>query len=314
MQQLLPKWMSAVISGDRLALGRAITAIEDNTPDALLISKAIYGRTGRGNIIGVTGPPGAGKSTLISAITRELRQNGRSVAIVAIDPSSPFSGGAILGDRLRMVEHAMDEGVFIRSLATRGHLGGLSQATLRTTDLLDAAGFDSIIVETVGAGQSEIDIAGIARVVLLVVAPGLGDDIQAIKAGILEIADFIVVNKADAPGSERTYSQLRSALSLVPQGSTVQVFGTVASSGKGVPELLNAVAARFARLEPGSDSRTAWKRIRTLLSGVAARRVSEGIEHVHHPALDQLCNAVLTGELDLTTAAERAISIVLDER
>jgi LAO/AO transport system kinase len=189
-----PDWIEHLLAGDRAALARAITAVENETAEAPLVLKAIRPALGRASVVGFTGAPGAGKSTLVSAYVAELRRRNLGVGVVAVDPSSPITGGALLGDRIRMTAHATDPGVFIRSLASRGHLGGLSRTASRVIDVMDAAGKDVVLVETVGAGQSEVEIADVADVRVVVLAPGLGDEIQAIKAGILEIADILVVN------------------------------------------------------------------------------------------------------------------------
>ena len=212
------EWAARLADGERVALARAITAVENDRSDAKAVLGAVYGRAGRAQVIGITGAPGVGKSTLLNALIASYRAAGLKVGVVAVDPSSPISGGAILGDRIRMSEHGGDVGVFVRSLAARGHLGGLSRAAARVVDVMDAAGFDIVIVETVGTGQSEVEIMDIAQTVLVVSAPGLGDDIQAVKAGILEIADILVVNKADMPLADRTEAQLRDALALGQRG------------------------------------------------------------------------------------------------
>jgi LAO/AO transport system kinase len=201
-------------SSDRRALARLLTQIENGAPEAEAALAAIYPRTGRARRLGVTGPPGSGKSSLVNQLAQHLRRAGSTVAIVAVDPSSPFTGGAILGDRIRMRDLAGDPGVFIRSMASRGSLGGLARATAAVVDALDAAGFDLILIETVGAGQSEVDIARAAHTTLVVEAPGLGDDVQAIKAGLLEVADILIVNKADQPGADAAVRALRASLNL----------------------------------------------------------------------------------------------------
>ena len=205
-------YANRVAAGETRALARLITLLEDHDPEAIEIMRILRGNTGRARTIGITGPPGAGKSTLVTEIIRSLRKRGSRVGVLAVDPSSPFTGGAILGDRLRMQEHATDEGVFMRSLASRGHLGGLSRATGSAARALDAAGFDYILIETVGVGQSEVDIVSVADAVVLISVPGLGDDIQVIKAGIMEIGDIFVVNKADREGADRVVREIRGML------------------------------------------------------------------------------------------------------
>jgi len=232
----------AVLDGSRVALARAVTLLENDRPGADELHAALASRRGRAHVVGITGAPGAGKSTLISALLRELRARGRSVAVLAIDPSSPISGGALLGDRVRMGEPGEDEGVFIRSVSSRGHLGGLSRSAGRIIDLFDAAGFGVVIVETVGTGQSEVEISRFADTNVVVCPPGLGDEVQAIKAGILEIADVLVVNKADLPLAVRTARDLETAPGLRHRrGWTVPVLSTVATDGKGVAALVDAL-------------------------------------------------------------------------
>src|SRR5512143_3837995 len=204
----------SVLNGDRLALARLLTQVENLTPDGRAALEVLFPHSGKAHLVGVTGAPGTGKSTLVNRLALHFRGLGRRVAIVAVDPSSPFSGGAVLGDRVRMKDLSGDTGVFIRSMASRGSLGGLARATAGMVQVMDAAGFEVIFIETVGAGQGEVDIARLAHTTLVVEAPGLGDDIQAIKAGILEIADILVINKADRPGVESTEKALRSMLEL----------------------------------------------------------------------------------------------------
>jgi LAO/AO transport system kinase len=231
-----------IVSGDIRALARAASWIEDRRPQAETLLRELFPRTGRAMILGVTGPPGAGKSTLCDQIVRTLRDEGKSVGVIAVDPSSPYTGGAILGDRIRMQQHHADEGVFIRSMATRGWLGGLARATTEMTMLLDAAGRDVVIVETVGVGQDEVEIARLAGVTMVVLVPGMGDDVQAIKAGIIEIADVFVINKSDLPGAEKLERELNNYLGLShrPDGWTPKIVHTVASDGKGIGEVLAA--------------------------------------------------------------------------
>jgi LAO/AO transport system kinase len=229
---------ASVLEGNRLALARLLTQVENNSPEGRAALTELFPHTGKAHLIGVTGAPGTGKSSLVNQLVLHYRkQDHKRVAIVAVDPSSPFTGGAVLGDRVRMRDLSGDTGVFIRSMATRGSLGGLAQATASMTQVFDAAGFDIIIIETVGAGQSEVDIARLAHTTLVVEAPGMGDDIQAIKAGILEIADILVINKADRPGIENTEKALRSMLELAhPSEHVFQHHGTYMSEATGFKE------------------------------------------------------------------------------
>ncbi|MBX6368414.1 MAG: methylmalonyl Co-A mutase-associated GTPase MeaB [Rhodospirillales bacterium] len=286
-----------LLRGEPAALARAITAVETESARGRDILRAVQPRLGRARLVGFTGPPGAGKSTLVGAYVGELRKRGKSVGVIAVDPSSPISGGAILGDRLRMTEHAGDPGVFIRSLASRGHLGGLSPAASRIADLMDAAGKDVVILETVGAGQSEVEVAEVADVAVVVCAPGLGDDVQAIKAGILEIADVLVVNKSDLPLADRTRRQLKAMLQLRAARVDVAVLSTTATSGEGVAALADAVEAVWAakgRPPPGT-------RLKRIIAEAAAREIRAKI--LASPQLAALSSAVERGELDVATAA-----------
>ena len=240
--------LAAILAGDRRCIARAITALENGSAQAPALRAALAAHTGRAHVVGVTGPPGGGKSTLVSALIRALRARGRTVAVVAVDPSSPYTGGAVLGDRIRMGEHQADAGVFIRSLASRGHLGGLSRAAADVIDVFDAAGYDTVITETVGAGQSEVEITQVADTRLVVCPPGLGDDVQAIKAGLLEIADAFVVSKADLSDAARTEADLHAMLALRRRRDPLPpVFRTQATTGEGVAVLADWLCARSQR-------------------------------------------------------------------
>ena len=237
----------AALAGDRRSLARLLTAVENRTPVAEAALRRLYPLAGHAHLIGITGPPGAGKSTLVAALVGELRAAGRTVAVVAVDPSSPITGGAILGDRVRMQAYAGDRDVFIRSMAARGHAGGLASTTGAACAVLDAAGFEIVMIETVGTGQSEVEVAAAADTTVVLEAPEMGDEIQAIKAGLLEVADLVVVNKGDRPGAQRTASQLRAMLGGGRRGQHgPPVLITTAATGAGVPELLAAIDRRRA--------------------------------------------------------------------
>ena len=289
-------------AGEAAALSRAITALERLAPAAPDLIAEMAPHLGRAVVVGFTGPPGAGKSTLVSAYVTELRARGRTVGVIAVDPSSPVSGGAILGDRLRMSEHTGDDGVFVRSLAARGHVGGLSPAAVRMIDAFDAAGKDVVILETVGAGQSEIDVAAVADIRVVLNAPGLGDDIQAMKAGILEIADILVVNKADLPEADRRFRHLQSAQSMRAGRAETPLLKCTATTGEGVAEL----AAEIDRL---ADSRAAdaeqrrRERARRLLAWAASDLIERRITERPRPEVDALCDDILAARLSPEEAA-----------
>jgi LAO/AO transport system kinase len=262
-----------LLAGDRLALARMISAIESDRPDARRAMRCLFARTGKAHVVGVTGPPGSGKSTLTTRLAMDYRARDRTVGIVAVDPTSPYTGGAILGDRVRMMELHSDPGVFMRSMATRGLMGGLARSTLDVVLLLDAFGKDVVLLETVGVGQDEVEIARAADTVVVVGVPNLGDDIQALKAGILEVADVLVVNKADLPGADRVVADLRATMLLteVRPDWPIPIVKTVATEARGVAELVDHVDAHRVYLQTSG----AWRRRR---ADIARRQVRAIVE------------------------------------
>jgi LAO/AO transport system kinase len=301
-----------ILTRDPRAIARAISLIENEAPEAARLIAAIYPQSGRAYLVGVTGPPGAGKSTLVDRLTAEWRKAGRTVGILAVDPTSPYSGGAILGDRVRMQSHAEDTGVFIRSMATRGHLGGLAGTTAEAAIVMDAAGFDIIIIETVGVGQDEVDIVRMADISLVTVVPGTGDEVQALKAGIMEIADIFVVNKADREGADRTAASIEAMLSLEMWGDAEwrpPVMRTVATSGTGVADLVAMIETfrtrTSAELSDRRRTRTAW-RLREHLGRRFVHDVEQTI--LAKGEFERLLDAVTAREVDPYAAAESVLA------
>ncbi len=301
----LSELLRGAAAGERLALARLLTAIENDAPGLRDLLPALFAAGKGGHLVGITGPPGSGKSTLVNALTDEWRRRGKRVGIVAVDPSSPYTGGAIMGDRIRMMGHAADRDVFMRSMASRGELGGIAAATWMAAAALDAAGYDPILIETVGAGQSEVEIARLAETTVVVEVPEMGDEVQAIKAGLLEVADLLVVNKGDRPGADLAVRHLRAMLSTA--GGRVgrkppPILGTTATSGEGVATLVDAIEAHRAEAR-GTEAlhRRAGHQVQRALANLAVRRAA------HHPAWDASLQSVADRELDPFTAAERLL-------
>jgi LAO/AO transport system kinase len=303
-----PSLSARVLDGDPRALARAISLVEDEAPQGAELVRQIFPHTGRAYLIGITGAPGSGKSTLVDRLTAEIRTKSQTVGVVAVDPTSPFSGGAILGDRVRMQAHAGDAGVFIRSMATRGHLGGLARATGEAALVLDAAGKDIVIIETVGVGQDEIDIVRTADVSVVTLVPGAGDEVQALKAGIMEIADIFVVNKADREGADRTVASIEANLSLqtfAPGEWRPPIVKTEATTGRGVTELLDEIE-RFRAHTAASQGVRRRARAEYRLRELLAQRF---VQHVERRVLsdgefDRILDRIAAREIDPYTAVD----------
>jgi LAO/AO transport system kinase len=303
-----------LLDGDRRALARAISLVEDDKPEGWELVREVFPHTGNASVIGFTGPPGVGKSTLMAALTKLERERGRTVAVLSIDPSSPFTKGALLGDRIRLSEHFLDPGVFIRSMANRGALGGLSEATLQAALLMDASGRDVVLLETVGVGQAEVDIIDHADTVVLVLMPGSGDSIQALKAGVMEIPDIIVVNKADHPLTDTMIREIRGVLALGPRdGWQVPVLRCEAARGLGVEELAEKLTEHHAYIEAeGTLSERRRRNLQNEVLAIATYRMRRELESAiaADPSVQGLLDRVVKRELDPASAATK----ILDAR
>jgi len=306
-----------VLSGDIRSIARAITIIENNAPEAKKLVSSIYPHTGKAHIVGFTGAGGAGKSTLIEKIVREYRKKGRTVGVVAVDPTSPFTGGAFLGDRIRMQELSTDAGVFIRSMASRNYPGGIARATKDAVKVLDAAGKDMVIVETVGAGQSEVEIIKVAQTVVVIHAPGLGDEIQAIKAGIMEIADIFVVNKADRENANKTVMDIQAILQMNNKETAWKppVLKTVALTGEGVPQLIEKIEEHRMFSEKGlKHKRSREKAEAELIEALKEKVVSSVLDDLRKEGkFEQLVGKIVERETDPASAAEKLLKKALKD-
>src|SRR5690349_5342596 len=300
-----------LLAGDKRALARAISLVENDDPEGWALVREVYPKTGKAAIVGFTGPPGVGKSTLIGQLTANYRARDAQVAVLSIDPSSPFTRGALLGDRIRLSDHFLDQGVFIRSMASRGALGGLSEATLQAALLMDASGKDDVFIETVGVGQAEIDIVDHGDTVVLVLMPGSGDSIQALKAGVMEIPDIIVVNKADHPMTDTMIREIRGVLSLGPSGTwRVPIIRTEAAKGDGVPELAEKIGEHRAHIEAEGtlDERRA-RNLRNEVLELAASRMRRRLETAvgDDSSVRQILDRVVKREIDPASAAKELL-------
>jgi GTPase len=313
MSDPLESWVAKILAGDARAISRGVTVIENRGNGAEELLQALFPHTGRAFRIGVTGSPGTGKSTLVDRLAARFRADGKTVGIIAVDPSSPFTGGAILGDRIRMLRHSEDAGTFIRSMATRGYLGGLAQTTGDVSLLLDAAGKEVILIETVGVGQGEIEVVRVADCTLVVLTPGMGDDVQSLKAGLMEIGDVFVINKSDREGADRLEEQLLAILGLVPErdGWKPSVVRTVATQDQGVGDLIGQIGLFREHLEKAQDrparERSYWKEwlLRLLQSRLMERAVARGVDEAE---FDRLVSEVASRTKDPYSAVNEILA------
>ncbi len=308
------EFINRVLTGDSRAVARLVTLVENRSREAIPYLRELFGHTGRSFTVGITGAPGAGKSTLVDKLAESYRKEEKRVGIIAVDPTSPFTGGAILGDRIRMQSRSVDPGTFIRSMATRGHIGGLTSATADVLTIMDAAGFDVVLLETVGVGQGEVEVAKMAEVTIVILVPGMGDDIQAMKAGIMEIADIFVINKSDHPGADRTQAELKALLSMSTRqdGWTPKIIRTIASDGQGVAECLEAVREYHSFISASKLRRD--EKVRTQkerLLELACDRARQDLLNDHATAarIQELATLIADRKLDPFTAAEEVLNL-----
>lgn len=306
-------WVEQVRSGDPRALARAISAVENRSPGWAELLKAVFPHSGTARILGLTGAPGAGKSTLVDQLAKHYRKTGKTLGIVAVDPTSPYTGGAILGDRIRMQDHHSDPGIYIRSMATRGSLGGLARTTADVATLLDASGRDLIMIETVGVGQDEVDIVRLADVTIVILVPGMGDDVQTIKAGIMEIADIFVVNKSDQPGAQEAVRDLRTMIAMARRGEgdwKPPIVTTTATTGEGIADLTARLDAHWSWLaSSGERDRRRLARARAEITALAVAALAVRMGGLPNgTGLDSLAARVAAGELDPFSAADELVA------
>ncbi len=311
----VPELVERALVGEARAVARLVSLVEDASPQLREVSELLMGHAGNAQVVGITGSPGVGKSTTTSALVTALRATGKRVGVLAVDPSSPFSGGALLGDRVRMQDHATDPDVFIRSMASRGHLGGLAWATPQAVRVLDAAGCDVVLVETVGVGQSEVEVAGLADTTVVLLSPGMGDGIQAAKAGLLEVGDIYAINKADRDGSDQLRRELRSMLALAdrPSGSwRPPIIKTVAVKDEGIDDLAAKISAHLAWSgSTGELTARRTGRIRSEIETIAVTTLRERVADLHgHALLDELAGSVIEGVCDPYAAADQLIAVI----